>query len=127
MKDLQPSTSCVIDGITARPLKATGPSIFPILLHICNPSISKREFPNCWKVGRITPLYKSSVKSDPNSFQPISVLPCLGKLLERQIHNQVYAYLTIHNVLSDQQSGFRKALLCWHVSHRTSSHYFFKY
>ena len=47
MKDLLPSSSCGMDGITARLLKAAGPSIFPIILLICNLSIATRVFPDC--------------------------------------------------------------------------------
>ena len=36
------------------------------------------------------------------------MLPCLAKLLEHQIHNQVYSYLTSHHILPERQAGFRK-------------------
>ena len=108
MKDLKCSTSCGLDGITARLLKAAGPSIYPVLLHICNISIQMRTFPTSWKIGCITPLHKSGDTINPDNFRPISVLPCLGKMLERLVHNQVYGYLTSHNLLSPRQSGFRK-------------------
>ena len=83
MKDLKPSTSCGVDGITARLLKAAGPSIYPILLHICNLSISQGELPQPWKIGCVTPLHKSGDLISPNNYRPISVILCLGKLLER--------------------------------------------
>ncbi len=108
MKVLKPSTSCRVDGITARLLKAAGPSIYPIILHICNLSISQSEFPSPWKIGCVTPLHKSGDLISPNNYRPISVIPCLGKLLKRLIHNRTTAYLTRYNLLSLRQSGFRK-------------------
>ncbi len=108
MQNLSPSTSCGVDGITARLLKAAGPTIFPVILHICNISIESNTFPDCWKTACITPLHKEGNTIDPTNFRPISVLPCLGKLLERLVHNQVYGYLTANGILSPNQAGFRK-------------------
>ena len=39
IRDLKPSSSCGVDGLTARIIKAAGPSIFPVLLHLFNLSI----------------------------------------------------------------------------------------
>ena len=38
----------------------------------------------------------------------MTVNPCLGKLLERAIHTQVYPYYTDINVFNACESGFRK-------------------
>ena len=45
IRDLKPSSSCGVDGLTARIIKAAGPSIFPVLLHLINLSIKKNIFP----------------------------------------------------------------------------------
>ncbi len=54
---------------------------------------------------QITPIL---VYDDPTNYRPISILPTLGKLLERIIHNQLYHHLTSNNLLMAKQSGFRK-------------------
>ena len=74
MRDLKPSHSCGMDGITARLLKEAGPSIYPVIQHIVNLSISHKCFPDCWKIGRITPLHKEGDTTIPGNFRPISVL-----------------------------------------------------
>ena len=38
---------------------------------------------------------------------PISILPIVAKISERIVYNQLYNYLTKHNILSKNQSGFR--------------------
>ena len=108
MLDLKPSTSCGVDGLTSRILKACGPSILPVLQHIFNLSLTSRSFPACWKPAIVTPLYKDGAKNNPSNYRPISVLPSVGKLMERAVHGQLYKYLVDHHILSECQSGFRK-------------------
>ncbi len=57
---------------------------------------------------KITPLHKAGDNSEPSNFRPISILPCLGKVLEKLVHQQLYNYLDSHDLLSSQQSGFCK-------------------
>ncbi len=54
------------------------------------------------------------VKRLPNNYRPISLLSLASKMLERIIHNQLYAYLRGNDYFSQNQSGFRKG-------HSTSS------
>ena len=108
VRDLRPSTSCGVDGLTARLIKQAGPTILQPLLHVINLSIRLGIFPDSWKTGCITPLFKEGDATDPSNYRPISILPCMGKLLERIIHTQLYAYVTKYQLLSDDQSGFRK-------------------
>ena len=55
-----------------------------------------------------SPIFKSGDKSIVlGNYRPISVLPILSKIIERTVHNQLYAYLCSRNILSDSQSGFR--------------------
>ena len=108
IKDLFPTNSCSTDKITLRLLKAAGPSIIPCITHICNMSIRYHTFPDVWKIAVVTPLHKSGDTSKPTNYRPISVLPCLGKILERVIHTQLYNYLTVYELIAPQQSGFRK-------------------
>ena len=108
VRDLRPSTSCGVDGLTSRLLKQAGPSIYRPLLHVINLSIQQGIFPDAGKVGCITPLYKDGDASDPSNYRPISILPCLGKICERIVHTQLYQYFTNEGLLTDEQSGFRK-------------------
>ena len=106
--DLKPSTSCGVDGLTSRLLKQSGPAIIKPLHYIINLSITSGVFPDSWKTGCITPLFKEGDASDPNNYRPISILPCLGKVCERIIHTQLYDYFADNNLLTENQSGFRK-------------------
>ncbi len=109
MRELRPSTSCGVDGLSSRILKAADPSLLQPLKFILNLSLAKSSFPEDWKVGCVTPLFKEGDASNPSNYRPISILPALGKILERVTHTQLYQYFTVHNILSPCQSGFRKS------------------
>ncbi len=108
IRDLKPSSSCGADGITARLLRAAGPSIYPIVRHLINRSIITRQFPRIWKIGCITPLYKDGDATNPSNYRPISILPTMGKITEKIVHMQLYSYFSNYDLLSPCQAGFRK-------------------
>ena len=49
--------------------------------------------------------------SDPEkleNYRPISNLPAFSKLYEKVVYNRIYKYLTTHNLLYNNQFGFRR-------------------
>ena len=42
------------------------------------------------------------------NYRPISLLPTIGKIFERVVHEQLYSYLTARILLCGNQYGFRK-------------------
>ena len=45
-----------------------------------------------------------------SNYRRITVLPILGKILERLVHTQIYSYLSENKILSQSQFGFRPKL-----------------
>ena len=66
------------------------------------------EFPDSWKIGRITPIPKVHSPSSSSENRPTSVLPVLSKLFEKVLYDRVYSYLTEHNLIDQRQYGFRE-------------------
>ena len=81
--DISKATGC--DQIGPRLLKIAAPFIVDSITYICNLSIKNSFFPDKWKNGKVTPLHKSGSKDDVNNFRPISVLPILSKILEKNM------------------------------------------
>ncbi len=52
--------------------------------------------------------HKSGNTDLPTIYHLISGLPCLGKVLEGIIHTQHYSYLSVNNLLTPVQLGFRR-------------------
>ena len=64
--------------------------------------------PTEWKEATIRMLPKiSGILKDPDKYRPISLLSCLGKLIERVIKNRLNKFLEDSKILVKQQSGFR--------------------
>ena len=71
-------------------------------------SLTSNQFPSRWKIARVTALFKAGEISDlNNNYRPISILPLLSKIIERHVHDCLFYYLTINNLIYSNQSGFR--------------------
>jgi hypothetical protein len=78
------------------------------LTHIINLSISSGIVPDLMKIARVIPLFKSGDHRLVQNYRPVSVLPIFSKLLERIVYNRITNYINKHNILFDNQYGFRK-------------------
>ena len=61
------------------------------------------------KIARVTPIFKSGREEVQNNYRPISVLPCLPKVLERIMYNRLDLHLIENNILYNKQFGFQKS------------------
>ena len=48
-------------------------------------------------------------KNDPGSYRPISLISCLGKILEKIITTRLYKWCEENNIINKEQSGFRSS------------------
>ena len=60
-----------------------------------------------WKKARVIPIYKSDDRKKCENYRPISILPIISKLFEKEVFGQLYQYLISNSLLSRFQSGFR--------------------
>ena len=63
-----------------------------------NASIETSQFPNLWKLAKITPIFKGFDTSDKSNYLPISVLPVISRLFEKLIVDQLYLYLNEYDI-----------------------------
>ena len=59
-----------------------------------------------WKIANVTPIFKKGDKQLIKNYRPISFLPICGKILEKIIFNNLYAYLHRNNLITKYQLGF---------------------
>ena len=74
---------------------------------IFNDCINSGFFPDSWKYANVQPIHKKENRQTKSNYRPISLLPICGKVLEKIVFDQVYAFLNVNNLLSKKQSGFR--------------------
>ena len=91
-----------LDDISPRLLKAGAPVIAGPLASIMNMSIRSGVVPAKWKQSRVTPIFKEGDRFETSNYRPISAIM---KVFERLIHDQLYDYLQVSDIMSHDQSG----------------------
>ena len=80
----------------------------PIMSEIANKCFETGTFPNCCKIGCITPVFKSGNDKMLTNYRPISILPYFSKIIEKLIQNRLDNFLYKNDIISSSQFGFRK-------------------
>lgn len=109
---LDPNKSAGSDGLDPVFLKAAAHIIAAPITSLFNLSFQLSVFPLDWKSAMILPLFKGGSGSHPNCYRPISILPCLAKVIEKLVHKQLIHFIDSNHILSDLQSGFRTGHGC---------------
>ena len=107
----------VLEIIKCLPNKSTSPACFPLsllhraeliafpLCHIINRSLTKGVFPEKLKIVKVIPIPPTQ---DVDNFRPISLLSIFDKIIENVILRKLYHFLEHHEILFENQFGFRK-------------------
>ena len=111
LRQLKVNKAIGLDEISPRLLKDSAHVITPSLTRLFNRSLANKTFPSIWKKGKVSPLFKSGDRCDPNNYRPITVLPALSKIMEKLVHIQLYSYLNENNLITSEQFDFRPTLL----------------
>ena len=87
-------------------LKASSHIIAEVLTLLFNRSLAEEHFPCIWKTAHIAPIHKKENKETCTNYRPISLLSCVGKVLQKCAITHVFSYLNISHLLTPFQSGF---------------------
>ena len=97
------------DGIYNTMLANLSVGFIHLILKLFNMCLKEGNIPATWKKSLITMILKGSkLASNANNYRPISLISCLSKLLERIIGQRLSGILEENNIISRQQSGFRR-------------------
>ena len=94
------------NNIPARILVENKDIISPFITKIYNDSNRDSKFPNSLKSAEVTPVHKKEERINKDNYRPVSILPSISKIFERNIFDQVDSYIDKH--LSPFLCGFRK-------------------
>ena len=109
MRKLAMKKAAGLDGIKNEMILHLGPASKNILLKFINRTWRESRLPTAWRNARITPILKKGKPAgDPQSYRPISLTSCLGKLAERMVNARLYWWLESNHLLQNTQAGFRK-------------------
>ena len=73
---------------------------------IFNKSLHQSKYPTNWKLTQVIAVFKKGDSSLPSNCRPISLICCVGKIMERVIYKHVYNYLHQNKLIYEYQSGF---------------------
>jgi len=113
LHDIKANTSMGHDAIPAFFLKKWAPFLANNIMTLFNASITIGTFPSIWKKANVTAIYKKKgSKQDVENYRAISVLPVLGRLLERSVAHQLQQHCDAFQIIPTHQFGFRKHSSC---------------
>lgn len=97
------------DGIPNIVLRKLGPLFFTKLATLFNQLYNIGHFPQIWKNAKTVAILKhGNPINKVNSYRPIALLPCIGKLYESVIQRELVNFTEFDkNILPDDQMGFR--------------------
>ena len=108
LENLNPNKANEPDGISNRILKECASSLSGPLSIIFNKSLLLGVFPNTWKDGIVSSIFKKGDRQSKVNYRPISLLSCTSKVFERIVFNEMYQYFVSNNLLNACNSGFKK-------------------
>ena len=82
------------------------------MLHTINESINSGQYPNSWKIAGVCAIFKKGCAQDVSNYRPVAILNIMSKILEIHVYQCLLDYLNQYNLLSSNQSGFRKGYSC---------------
>ena len=106
LKICDPSKATGPDKISHKMLKISPEKIAKPLLIIFNKSLQQGKYPSNWKSARVIAIFKKGDTSLPSNYRLISLISCVGKLMERIVYKHVYNHFLNNNLIYKYQSGF---------------------
>ena len=113
LSNLPTRTATGPDGRSATLLRQLAPALASNLTKIMNHSLTEGKVPDQWKKANVVAVWKNKgAKNAPENYRPISILPVLARLFEKIVAKQLSRYCYEHNVIPQQQFGFRESSNC---------------
>ena len=110
LKSIKRNKATGLDDLPPCLLKDSAAILSAPPAYLINLSITTGIFPIDWKKAKITPVHTPGLFSILDNYRPMSILPVISKIIEKEIHRQLLTYLDQSSLLSHFQFGFRPKL-----------------
>ena len=104
---MNPGKSAGWDGVNPRVIKAVAPELAGSLSRLMNCCMREGHYPECFKIARVVPVFKSEDPTQFSNYRPVSVLPVLSQIFERVMNARLTAFFEKNRVIIPGQYGFR--------------------
>ena len=109
LKTLKDKKSPGPDKVTNEMLEHLGTRAKSRLLALFNNSWKTGHVPQSWREADMVPIHKKGKdRAKADSYRPISLTSCVGKLMERMINTRLVWHLEKNNIFTPEQAGFRQ-------------------
>ena len=102
---LDPKNASIENDITTKILIKSGDIVCGHLTNIYNNSKRENKYPQSLKVADVTSIHKREERTLMQNYRPVSLIPTVSKLSERNMYNQILAYN--NKFLSQYLLGYR--------------------
>ena len=106
IKKLDPKKASMQNDIPAKILISSNDIVSEYLSNIYNVSKEKQSYPLSLKVADVAPIHKAKERILLKNYRPVSLIPVISKLYERNMYDQILTY--IDKFLSPYLFGYRK-------------------
>lgn len=100
------------EGITTEIMKLNWKANSKAFLTVINRSLETGICPEEWKTSLIIPIQKVKGSKKAEEYRPINILPIYEKIIEKIVHTRLIEYLEMYDIITENQSGFRKGISC---------------
>ena len=106
LQTLDPNKASGPDVISHKMLKICPEKVAVPLQIIFNKSLEQCRYPSSWKIANVIAIFKNGDSSLPSNYRPISLISCVGKVMERIVYKHVFNHLQRNKLIYEYQSGF---------------------
>ena len=92
---LKPNKCTGLDKIPAKVQRLSADIIAPSLTYIFNLSLDTGIYVDEWKRAQVIPIYKSEDRRKCENYRPISILPIVSKVFEREVYISTAVWLSL--------------------------------
>lgn len=96
------------DNITVLDIKKNLDVLLPVLVDLYNKMLETCQFPEEFKIAKVTPVFKSGDKTNIKNYRPISLLTIFSKIAEKLIKRRLETFITNTIGYDKYQYGFVK-------------------
>ena len=108
IKMIRNDCSTGYDHILATFIKPVSEFLVSPKTFIINNFIKINQFPDIWKLARISPILKIQLPVELKDYRPVFILPILSKVCERVVVGQITSFIQKKIIYHHYQSGYCK-------------------
>jgi hypothetical protein len=106
VNSLKSDSASGCDHISTKFCKRAILFLWDVISRLINQCIYSGSYPECLRLARVIPIFKSGSRLKLNNYRPISILNVFSKVFEYALHSTIQKYFSTYGVIHKNQFGF---------------------